>query len=607
MDDCDDVIVSLVGFDDDRCTSSDAATAPPPFPSTCTCSAAVTEQQLQLQLQLKSSSKSSNESEGGEEERKRQIYAWYHQAWNGNKKRRKWTPTLIQRQTWSILSRRQNTTKSNTSINLIAVAPTSSGKTLAYGMPMLSVCQQQQQQNPNNKNNRKKRPRNMSYSRSESIVGLVLVPTRELCAQVKKELSSSSNNNNSNGDQTPTPTTVVAIYGGSDDRDEQVAALKERPTIVVATPGRFIDILQHQKRVVELFSSTTMNTNGGLDYVVLDEADRLATTKDFAEQVDQILHLILGVGGQQQQQQPQPTVALFSATAPHKAKKKWAEWVGPKYMYAKVKANNTSLSVPPASPNIKDIVGKQQQQQHKPTDADYMSKIPEHLVQTMYVCTALEKPNKLLTTLATIQKLDGRQRSLVIVFFREIKTLVKMSQFLSQQPSQPQTTGKRGEGGSSKKKSKSKGLAVAEIHGKLSQSAREQTLRNFRSGKTPILLATDIFSRGLHVPNVWYVINYDFPAFDDMEQYVHRCGRAARNATPQQIAARPPATIYSFVTRDNVTTAMASNTSNNVLSSLLRSTTASIDDPKMAELATSTAAAGEPSVVEEPAKQNKNE
>jgi len=70
------------------------------------------------------------------------------------------------------------------------------------------------------------------------------------------------------------------------------------------------------------------------------------------------------------------------------------------------------------------------------------------------------------------------------------------------------------------------GLSVAAIHGDRSQHERESALAMFRSGRTPILIATDVASRGLDIPNVQLVINYEMPkAIDD---YVHRIGRTGR-------------------------------------------------------------------------------
>ncbi|MEQ1899705.1 MAG: DEAD/DEAH box helicase [Devosia sp.] len=71
------------------------------------------------------------------------------------------------------------------------------------------------------------------------------------------------------------------------------------------------------------------------------------------------------------------------------------------------------------------------------------------------------------------------------------------------------------------------GHKAAAIHGNKSQNARQAALKGFTSGQVRILVATDIAARGIDVPNISHVINYELP--DDPENYVHRIGRTARN------------------------------------------------------------------------------
>ena len=70
------------------------------------------------------------------------------------------------------------------------------------------------------------------------------------------------------------------------------------------------------------------------------------------------------------------------------------------------------------------------------------------------------------------------------------------------------------------------GFPATSIHGDRSQQEREAALRSFRSGRTPILVATDVAARGLDIPHVTHVINFDLPA--DIDDYVHRIGRTGR-------------------------------------------------------------------------------
>ena len=72
----------------------------------------------------------------------------------------------------------------------------------------------------------------------------------------------------------------------------------------------------------------------------------------------------------------------------------------------------------------------------------------------------------------------------------------------------------------------SNGFPACSIHGDKSQSEREEALRNFKRGTTPVMVGTDVASRGLDIPNVTQVINYDLPT--NIDDYVHRIGRTGR-------------------------------------------------------------------------------
>merc|ERR1712098_974434 len=64
------------------------------------------------------------------------------------------------------------------------------------------------------------------------------------------------------------------------------------------------------------------------------------------------------------------------------------------------------------------------------------------------------------------------------------------------------------------------------IHGDRKQSQREEALHDFKTGKRPILVATAVAARGLDIPNVGHVVNYEMPS--DVDEYVHRIGRTGR-------------------------------------------------------------------------------
>jgi len=85
------------------------------------------------------------------------------------------------------------------------------------------------------------------------------------------------------------------------------------------------------------------------------------------------------------------------------------------------------------------------------------------------------------------------------------------------------------------------GWPALSIHGDKSQAERDWVLSEFKSGKSPIMTATDVAARGLDVKDVKYVVNYDFPS--SLEDYVHRIGRTGR--------AGAKGTAYTFFTAAN--------------------------------------------------------
>ena len=123
--------------------------------------------------------------------------------------------------------------------------------------------------------------------------------------------------------------------------------------------------------------------------------------------------------------------------------------------------------------------------------------IHERTRQFVYRAHAMDK----LELLARI--LQARDRGLTMIFTRTKRTAQKVADELTE-----------------------RGFAAAAVHGDLGQGAREQALRAFRSEKVDVLVATDVAARGLDVPEVTHVINYQCP--EDEKTYVHRIGRTGR-------------------------------------------------------------------------------
>ena len=123
--------------------------------------------------------------------------------------------------------------------------------------------------------------------------------------------------------------------------------------------------------------------------------------------------------------------------------------------------------------------------------------------QTVHVCAEHKKARKLLKHVTELRKNDGRSKSRVLVFANRIKTVNFVGETLRRH-----------------------GEKVGCLHGELKQEKREAALRDFKSGKTPCLVATDVAARGLDIKGVSHVFNFDVPSH--AEDYVHRIGRTGR-------------------------------------------------------------------------------
>lgn len=129
-----------------------------------------------------------------------------------------------------------------------------------------------------------------------------------------------------------------------------------------------------------------------------------------------------------------------------------------------------------------------------------ISKPPETIAQSAYIVYETQKIA--LVKIILQQNLDKK----VIIFCSKIANTQKLSAILNRN-----------------------GIKNEAVHSSLEQNERENILLNFRSGKTKIIIATDVLSRGIDIDDIGLVINYDVP--NDGEDYVHRIGRTARAAT----------------------------------------------------------------------------
>ena len=291
--------------------------------------------------------------------------------------------------------------------DVIGQAHTGTGKTAAFGIPMLQ-----------------------NIIHGGGIQGLVIAPTRELAMQITEEIKKVGKY---------TKIKVVTVYGGQ-GIGIQLDALRRKPEIVVATPGRLIDHLDNG-------SIRTDN----IKHVVLDEAD-VMLDMGFIEDIEYVLQKVPG----------NRITSLWSATMP------------PEILRLSEKYLN----------NAKNIL----------IDSDDLS--GEGIDQAFLVIKDREK-HKYLTDFI------NQNKGQVIVFCStKIRTRNVARDLI---------------------KSRYK---VVPIEGDMSQNKREYSMMKFRKNQADILVATDVAARGIDVPRVGLVVNYDVPNQDMV--YFHRIGRTAR-------------------------------------------------------------------------------
>lgn len=298
--------------------------------------------------------------------------------------------------------------------DVLASAQTGTGKTAGFTLPMLHILSREETP-------KGKRP----------IRALILTPTRELAAQIQDNILDYS---------VFLDIRSMVIFGGV-NQNPQVATLRKGVDILVATPGRLLDL--YQQKALSLSQ---------VEFFVLDEADRMLDM-GFVRDINRIMQLM-----PERRQN-----LLFSATFSGEIKK----------LASGILRNPEMVEATPEQTTA------------------------EKVEQLIYKVDQKKKPEILIKL---IEEGDWQQ---VLVFTRT----------------------KHGANRLSEKLEKS-GITSAAIHGNKSQSARTKALDNFKEGKVRILVATDIAARGLDIPLLPHVVNYELPNVP--EDYVHRIGRTGR-------------------------------------------------------------------------------
>ncbi|KAL7613536.1 hypothetical protein Lser_V15G06486 [Lactuca serriola] len=313
--------------------------------------------------------------------------------------------------------------------DLMACAQTGSGKTAAFCFPIISgIMRGQSVQRPHG-------------FRTVFPLALILSPTRELSCQIHLEARKFAYQ---------TGVKVVVVYGGA-PINQQLRELERGVDILVATPGRLVDLLERAKVSLQM-----------IRYLALDEADRMLDM-GFEPQIRKIV---------EQTDMPPPggrQTMLFSATFPREIQRLASDFLS-NYIFLTVGRVGSSTDL---------------------------------IVQRVEFVQETDKRSHLMDLLhAQIDNGSGKQ-PLTLVFVETKKGADSLEYWLCGN-SFPATT----------------------IHGDRTQPERELALRSFKSGKTPILVATDVAARGLDIPHVSHVVNFDLP--NDIDDYVHRIGRTGR-------------------------------------------------------------------------------
>ncbi|KAK2608961.1 ATP-dependent RNA helicase dbp10 [Conoideocrella luteorostrata] len=293
---------------------------------------------------------------------------------------------------------------------------------------------------------------------------LIMSPSRELAIQTLKVVKEFARG---------TDLKAVLLVGG-DSLEEQFGSMAANPDIVIATPGRFL----HLKVEMALDLSS-------IQYVVFDEADRLFEM-GFAAQLTEILHAL----------PPSRQTLLFSATLP-------ASLVE----FARAGLQDPSL-----------------------VRLDAETKVSPDLESAFFSVKGAEKEGSLLHILHDVIKVplgspeepkqDGEKGS------KKRKRGVETGAGRPTEHSTIVFTATKHHVEYLANVLQSAGFAVSHVYGSLDQTARRNQVEDFRRGKTNILVVTDVAARGIDIPILANVINYDFPSQPKI--FVHRVGRTAR-------------------------------------------------------------------------------
>mmetsp|Transcript_10574 Transcript_10574/g.16279 ORF Transcript_10574/g.16279 Transcript_10574/m.16279 type:complete len:701 (-) Transcript_10574:1337-3439(-) len=407
-------------------------------------------------------------------------------------------------------------------------APTGSGKTAAFALPLLQRLQEQTR---------------AEGGEAAKISSLILCPTRELAVQITQVIQSLSSHMTSPRRGRAKNWRIQVIHGGV-PLEPQIGSLArcvdEGLTIdvLVATPGRMVDVLTRYKErnssteaALEARLMAALDEQGksdtslslsqiqdldldridddgragleylleGIDYVVLDEADRLLS-RAFETEVNAVLDL-LPTSEEHHKKGHDLQTWLFSATFPKQIEPR-VDSVLKRLGHTKPPIRIISAQSDRILESEEDISGSLKKKLDRATTA----KSSKQQVQIGAASTI---------KLRAI-KMEKRDRTQVLRRLLETNPWDRVLVFVATRYASEHVA----------RKLRRVGIESAELHGKLDQDARMRRLKAFASGRVRVLLATDVASRGLDVVGLPAVVNYDLPR--STADFVHRVGRTGR-------------------------------------------------------------------------------
>jgi superfamily II DNA/RNA helicase len=299
--------------------------------------------------------------------------------------------------------------------DVLGIAQTGTGKTAAFTLPMVDRL-------------------GSGRARARMPRALVLAPTRELADQVAESFGKYAKGTKLNW----------ALLIGGVSMGEQVALLDKGVDVLIATPGRLLDLFERGKILLT-----------GVEIMVVDEADRMLDM-GFIPDIERIFKLT----------PPRRQTLFFSATMPPEITRLTQQFLKDP---TRIEASRPAMTAD--------------------TIAQYLVRIPSS-----------DPKAKRIALRALVGREDVKNG---IVFCNRKSEVDVVAKSLKQH-----------------------GFDAAPIHGDLDQSLRTRTLASFRSGELKLLVASDVAARGLDIPDVSHVFNYDVSHHAD--DYVHRIGRTGR-------------------------------------------------------------------------------